>query len=436
MCYYRIDVLYIRKGCGEKVKISDRIIAICLCIVMSICVFVFPTMAAAPEITSASAILTDVNSDEILYQKGVYSQVLPSVSSRFMAIYTAIESGAEETAVIQKEWLDSLTNDKPRMGITPGEAYALKDLIRAVYLTDFYDVYLCLAGHIGSSPKSFVNMMNANARKLGMISTHYETLDGYKEGKEYTTPYDVHLLIKALSSKPLFREITADASYIMSPVSKGKEPVEINQKLNINDPRSEWYISGSRVARADSHKSFGHSIVFSVMRDNREILWISFGNESGDMCATQAGQATEFAFSDFKRVIYTKEEIKKLYKGESNLYIEPAADVYVTVPNDVEKAHLIASIIEKDRVATFKVVGNGVNFQKEVSEVKASGIRFIWEGILTIIRWILAGIIIFIVAVCILYFPISFVSAKRAKKARERKEEKVRKMKEKMKENQ
>ena len=67
--------------------------------------------------------------------------------------------------------------------------------------------------------------------------------------------------------------------------------------------------------------------------------------------------------------------------------------------------------------------------------MKASGIRFLWEGILTVIRWILAGIIFIIVAICILYIPLSFVSEKKAKKAREKKEEKVRRLKEKMKEN-
>lgn len=416
-------------------KISTRITALILAFVMSMCILVVPSFAAMPEIHSPSAILTDINSDEILYQKGAYKEVLPSVSSKFMAIYTAINAGCEESVVIDNEWLEALTNDRPRMGMAEGDKYTLKELIRGVYLTDYYDIYLCLANYVGSSEKGFVNMMNANAKKLGMVNTHYETISGYSEGKEYTTPYDVHLLIKALCKEPVFKEISKDVSYTFKPNKKRKEPVEIRQKLNINDPQSEWYISGSRLAKEDSYKNFGHSIVFSVLRDNREILWISFGSESLDICATQAGEAIEFAFSDYKRIIYTKEEIKKLYKGEKNLYIEPTVDIYVTVPSDVEKSSLIASVKEEDRTATFNVVGNGVSFEKEISKVKASGIRFIWEGILKIIRWILAGIILLIVIICVLYIPVSVLSARKAKRLRMKKEEKVRKLKEKMKEN-
>lgn len=416
-------------------KISMRITAVILTIVLSISGLIMTSFAAMPEIHSPSAILTDLNSDEILYQKGAYKEVLPSVSTRFMAIYTAINADCEQNVAVKQEWLDALTNDRPRMGIVAGEEFALKDLIRGVYLSDNYDIYLCLANHVGSSEKDFVNMMNTNAKKLGMVNTHYETISGYEEGKEYTTPYDVHLLIKALSKNALFKEITKDVSYTFKPNKKRKEPVQIRQKLNINDPQSQWYISGSKLAKEDSYKKLGHSIVFSVLRDNREILWVSFGSESTDICATQAGEATEFAFSDYKRVIYTKEEIKKLYKGEKNLYIEPTADIYVTVPSDVEKASLIATVKEEDRIATFKVVGNGVSFEKEVSKVKASGIRFIWEGILKIIRWILAGIILLIVTICILYIPVSVISARKAKRLKEKKEEKVRRLKEKMKEN-
>lgn len=416
-------------------NISQRITALILMLVMSISILAVTSFAAMPEIHSPSSILTDLNSDEILYQKGAYKEVLPSVSSRFMAIYTAINATCEQNVVAKQEWFDTLTNDRPRMGIVPGETFTLKELIRGVYLSDYYDIYLCLVNHVGSSDKGFVNMMNANARTLGMVNTHYETISGYEEGKEYTTPYDVHLLIKALSKNALFKEITKDASYTFKPNNKRKEPVEIRQKLNINDPGSEWYISGSKLAKEESYKKLGHSIVFSVLRDNREILWVSFGSESQDICATQAGEAAEFAFSDYKRVIYTKEEIKKLYKGGKNLYIEPSSDIYVTVPSDVEKADLIAAVKEEDRMATFKVVGNGVSFEKEVSKVKASGIRFIWEGILKIIRWILAVIIFLIVITCILYIPVSVLSARKAKRLKERKEEKVRRLKEKMKEN-
>jgi len=416
-------------------KKTDKIIALIVSVMILMCIISLPATASAPDIHSESYILSDINSDEILYQKGTYKEVLPSVSSKFMAIYTAINSQSEENVIVKKEWLDELTNDKPRMGISAGETYAKKDLIRALYLTDFYDVYLCIANHVGESGKGFIGMMNDNAAKLSMVSTHYETLSGYEQGKEYTTPYDVHLLMKSLTKDKVFGEITKDASYIVKPLKGKREPLEIKQMLNINDPKSQWYISGSKVARSDYNKNYGYSIVFSVLRDNREILWISFGNENGDMCATEAAEAAEFAFSDYKRVIYTKEEIKKLYKGEKNLYIEPASDIYVTVPSGVEKANLIATVKEDNRIATFKAVGNGVDFEVEISRVKASGIRFLWEGFLTVIRWILAGIIFIIVAICILYIPLSFVSEKKAKKLREKKEEKVRRLKEKMKEN-
>lgn len=426
---------YIHRKDVMEMKKSMKITALILSLMISMCSFGISSFALMPEIHSPSAILTDINSDEILYQKGAYKEVLPSVSAKFMAIYTAISSDAKDTVVVEKEWLESLTNDRPRMSITSGETYSLKDIIRCVYLTDFYDVYLCLVNHIGSSEKGFVNMMNANARKLGMVNTHYETVSGYGEGEEYTTPYDVHFLMKALCKDPVFKEITKDTSYTVNESSKKKNPFKIRQKLNINDPQSEWYISGSKFAKMDSYKKYGHSIVFSVLRDNREILWVSFGSESQDICATEAGEAVEFAFSDYKRVIYTKEEIRKLFKGEKNLYIEPTSDIYVTVPSDVEKANLIATVKEEDRIATFRVAGNGVSFEKEVSKVRASGLRFIGEGILMIIRWILAGIIAIIVLICILYIPISMMSLRRAKKLRERKEEKVRRLKEKMKEN-
>ena len=417
-----------------ELKISNRIFAFLMMLIMWLC-FCAPAFAKAPEINSSSALLIDMNSEEILYQKGAHQEVLPSVSAKFMAIYTAINSQAEEGVTISGDWLDELTNDMPRMGISSGEKYTKKELITILYLADFYDIYICLANHVGSSQKGFVNMMNANAKKLGMVSTHYKTIYGYGDDEEYTTPYDVYTLIKNLSKDPLFKEIIKISSYTVKPRGHRKEPLEIRQKLNINDPQSQWYISGSRFAKMDFNKQKGYSIVFSILRDNREILWLSFGSENGDACATEAGEAGEYAFSDFKRVIYTKDEIKKLYKGEKNLYIDPTKDIYVTVPGDVEKSSLIATIQEENRIATFKAVGNGVDFETEVSKVKPSGLRFVWEWLLKIIKWLLVLIIALIVIICILYIPLSFVAQKKAIKAREKREEKVRNLKEKMKEN-
>ena len=73
-------------------KKTDKIIALIVSVMILMCIISLPATASAPDIHSESYILSDINSDEILYQKGTYKEVLPSVSSKFMAIYTAMVS--------------------------------------------------------------------------------------------------------------------------------------------------------------------------------------------------------------------------------------------------------------------------------------------------------------------------------------------------------
>ncbi len=90
-----------------------------------------------------------------------------------------------------------------------------------------------------------------------------------------------------------------------------------------------------------------------------------------------------------KTIVFTKVEIANMYHGESSSYIEPDKDVIVIVPASVEKEMLMTSVYVEDDEAYFRVVGIGVNQETRVSDIYYKGWKFLWHGILTLIKWLI-----------------------------------------------
>lgn len=134
-----------------------------------------------------------------------------------------------------------------------------------------------------------------------------------------------------------------------------------------------------------------------------------------------------------KTIVFTKTEIANMYHGEASSYIEPDKDVIVVVPVSVEKEMLMTSVYVKDDEAYFRVVGIGVNHESKVSDIYYKGWKFLWHGILTLIKWLII-IVIGVIMLISLGYSIAVIksAAFSDKKSAERKERRKSEIREKI----
>jgi D-alanyl-D-alanine carboxypeptidase (penicillin-binding protein 5/6) len=85
------------------------------------------------------------------------------------------------------------------MFLADGAEVTVADLLRGIVTVSANDACVVLAEGVAGSVPAFTAMMNAEARKLGMRDTHYNTPNGWPDGGQtYVSAADLATLSQAL----------------------------------------------------------------------------------------------------------------------------------------------------------------------------------------------------------------------------------------------
>ena len=84
------------------------------------------------------------------------------------------------------------------MGFRVGTVVNVDNALKMMLVKSANDIAMALAETIGGSESGFVAMMNAEARRLGMASTHYDNPNGLPDDGQITTARDLAVLARAL----------------------------------------------------------------------------------------------------------------------------------------------------------------------------------------------------------------------------------------------
>jgi D-alanyl-D-alanine carboxypeptidase (penicillin-binding protein 5/6) len=101
-------------------------------------------------------------------------------------------------------------------GLVPGEVLTVHELLYGLLLQSGADAAYTLATTYGPGMGAFLEKMNAEAVKLGMLHTHFASPDGLPyptETSTYSTPADLVLLGQAAMKLPIFRSIVDQRFY-------------------------------------------------------------------------------------------------------------------------------------------------------------------------------------------------------------------------------
>src|SRR5206468_7549448 len=85
-----------------------------------------------------------------------------------------------------------------KLGLKPGEAISVQDLILGVVTKSANDAAVVLAEALGGNEADFAQQMNSTARRLGLNSTVYYNASGLPDPNQRTTARDIAQLALAL----------------------------------------------------------------------------------------------------------------------------------------------------------------------------------------------------------------------------------------------
>src|SRR3954464_5964168 len=150
-----------------------------------------------PEIAARSYLLVDVSANQVLAGREVDSPVEPASLTKLMTQYLVFEALRAKKISLQQTLPVSVRAWKmpgSRMFIDPKMQVPVDDLIKGMIVQSGNDATVALAEGVGGSVEHFVELMNDQAKALGMKNTSYKNPEGLTTPGHATTARDLSIL--------------------------------------------------------------------------------------------------------------------------------------------------------------------------------------------------------------------------------------------------
>jgi len=154
-----------------------------------------------PEIAARSYLLVDVTANQVLAARDVDSPVEPASLTKLMTQYLVFDAlRAKKIDLKQALPVSELAWKMPgsRMFIDPKMKVPVDDLIKGMIVQSGNDATVALAEGVGGTVERFVQLMNDQAKALGMKSTAYRNPEGLTAPGHTTTARDLSILATRL----------------------------------------------------------------------------------------------------------------------------------------------------------------------------------------------------------------------------------------------
>lgn len=180
-----------------------RKFATCLCLlVVASFFFLDGELSAAPRIKlkAKSAILINDSTGRILYTKNPDRPMQPASLTKILSLYLvheAINEGKIHLTDMVRISVNAQMTGGSSMYLVDENEAVLDDLIKGMAVVSANDASVAIAEHLGGSINSFVSMMNAKARVLGMKRSHFVNPNGLPARGQVTTARDILKLSRA-----------------------------------------------------------------------------------------------------------------------------------------------------------------------------------------------------------------------------------------------
>ncbi len=259
-----------------------------------------------------SAILMEEDTKRVLVSKNMNQKMLIASTTKIMTAVIAIESGKINKKVTVNDSI--LKSYGSNVYLEIDEKLKLEDLIYGLMLRSGNDASLMIADYLGGE-KKFVQKMNKKAQEIGMKNTTFSNPHGLDEkNKNYSTAYDMAILMRYANSLKKFRKITSTKKYTLTTNKKSYLWKNKNKLLF-----QYKYTTGGKTGFT---KKAHRTLVTSASKNNMNLIVVTL-DDGNDF--KNHKELYEYGFNNYSmEKIFDKNKInipnKKIYAQDDYYY--------------------------------------------------------------------------------------------------------------------
>lgn len=305
--------------------------------------FMVRANAVELDISSQNAILYNMDTEEILYEKAADEQVSIASLTKIMTALVSIENIEDlDTQVVltADDFGGLIEANAVTAGFTKGEVVTYRDLLYGLLLPSGADAAKALARNIAGSEENFIKMMNEKVEKMNLKNTHFSTVIGLDDDNNYSTARELALIFKEALKNEDFKTIITTKEYTSS---DGK--VKFHSTIQSNAKKFEIDIPYILGGKTGTTTDAGLCLATIAKENDVNYMLVTLGalyDKKAPHNIEDAQTIYDYFIDNYgNHVIVDKEtpftEIKVKYGTEKTLKLYPTKSITKYLENDYDK---------------------------------------------------------------------------------------------------
>lgn len=322
-------------------KLKLRILAIMLIFLFCLQYLTFVEAASSVSITAESAILVEVSTGRIIYEKNSIKQMYPASTTKIMTAILVIENcDLQEIVTVSETALQNIPSGYVTCNLSVGEEISVNDLLYALMLPSANDAAFVLAEHVAGSVEAFADMMNNKASEIGCTNTHFVNPNGIHDSKHYSTAYDLYLIAKYCMQNETFRNIVATKEYTLPATNKHDAADRSFENTNdlLKPEKTNYYKTATGIKTGHTSMS-GYCLVSESSREGLDFISVVLNSETDNKRFSDSVKLFDYGYDNYTLTkVKEKNQLIETIEVENatkeTMHLDLLVDKEITVINN------------------------------------------------------------------------------------------------------
>ncbi len=277
-----------------------RVLGLLLAATLTVSLLPVRARAVNLDLNAKSALLMDVATGTVLYEKECHERLAPASVTKVMTmllIMEAVDSGRIQLTDQVTASEAAAAKGGSQIYLKVGETMPVSDMLKSIAVSSANDCACAMAELLAGSESAFVEQMNQRAQELGMADTRFINctgLDDSPEAKEHrTSAYDI-----ALMSRELLKHHPDIKNYTtiwMDTVRSGAFGLSNTNKLI-------RFYSGATGLKTGYTTGAGYCLSASAKREGMELIAVVMGCESSQKRTADCKALLDYGYANYSVV--------------------------------------------------------------------------------------------------------------------------------------
>lgn len=253
------------------------------------CLAVSGDAALASALPARAAILVNLDSGRVLYEKNADAAIPPASLTKIMTMYLAMDAVKArrlrlDTRVRVPAAAASVGGSS--MHLAAGDSVPLVRLLAGMAVVSGNDAAMAVANRVGGDTRAFVRQMNGRARRLGLSRTTFKNPTGLPAAGQKTSARDMMRLCQAyLKAHPTAMRFHGMRYFLHRGFPMRNTNALLGSMNGVNGLKTGWTVAS------------GYNLVVTASRGKIRLLAVVLGATSREQRDAAARRLLEAGFS-------------------------------------------------------------------------------------------------------------------------------------------